>query len=171
MKRHHDQENSFENHFIRVCLTVSEGSPLPSEQRMRQQTGSSWELLHPDPQAERGRQAGRESTWAGLEFLKPQSLLPVTHLLRQGHTYSKEVTLPSPSQQCHPLGTKLSNRWVNGSESFPFKVPHNLEEVKHIVWLWLSLEGSNYVNGRNDSGEHVLFFSRRNEVLLTCTSC
>lgn len=47
-------------------------------------------VLHPDQQIAR-----RESHWALLELLKPQSPLPMTQLLQQDYTYSNKVTCPN----------------------------------------------------------------------------
>lgn len=116
VKRLHDQDNSCKRkHWTEGLLIVSEGwsmNIIMVGSRQSKPWSSIWELIS---WSIGSRQIERD--WAWCELLKPQSSLPVIHLLQQCHTHSSKVTPPSSSQIVHQLVTKHLNIWVNGNHS------------------------------------------------------
>jgi hypothetical protein len=127
VKGHHDLGNSHKGKHLSEPGLQFRGSVLYHHDwkhgSMQVDTVLEKELrvLHLDLQA-----AGRESDWAWLEYLSPQSppptaVLPPTrpHLLQQGHTYSNKAT-PTPTKP-YFLRVPLS---VNLWRPFLFKPLH-----------------------------------------------
>lgn len=73
----------------------------------------------------------RESCWAWLLFLKPQSSPSVAHFLQQDHTYPNKASPPNPFDLkfCHTLVTNFE--FMNLWRPFLFKPP---QSSKVIIW-------------------------------------
>jgi hypothetical protein len=91
VKKYNDQGNVYKRkHLTGGLLTVSETSLLSTGQRAwghaNRKLQAELRALYTDPR----QQAESQRRWAWCRLLKPQSPVPVTHFLQQGHTYSNK---------------------------------------------------------------------------------